>query len=361
MNCLVKLNLKTWSIILLIINMLSLVIRYNFMTEKFFTDSMHLMYIEQFGGIYDGSFTIAARFFNIINLFNINTLLEWSIYIGIIYFFINIFLVKNVTNIEFKKFIFLLLALVLTYLFEIGITKEVLQSIFYISIFTVCRLTSIKKSFYYLIIGSIILLSCSLFFREYYILTAIFSIGIYYILILIRQFNEKNNRAIFMFVFLILIMLTIFLLISSVVFPHEYSSIINLRTYRYQYLDGYTDSLIRDIISNQNNNVTIYIFNYILNCVRLLIPLELLIIGKVYYIPYIIYQTIFTYYYFGFIKKIQKTTTKDIVNFTFISSFVFVAVIMEPDFGSWARHQTVILPLIIECFIYDNIGEDKIE
>ena len=134
-----------------------------------------------------------------------------------------------------------------------------------------------------------------------------------------------------------------------------------LKSIKYQYLVASTDSFINDIMANSSANIFIYMVNYYANYIRLLFPVELLMIGKIYYIPFIAYQLMFLGNYINFIKNYMFINEKKMLIFSFITSFITVGAMMEPDFGSWARHQSVILPLVIECFMVDYVGEKNIE
>ena len=358
----IKLDWKFWSLILLIITILSINIRYILMSDKFFIDSSMLLYIEQTEKYTEGSFGRAARFFKIINFFDLNTLFEWSIYICVVYFFLNLFILKDVKKIRIEKLLFLILGVFLWYLFPAGITKEVIQSLFYIMILYICKnRTFFKRVWIKLFFGAFTLFVCSLTFRAYYILTAVFSITIFIALKIIKYFKMKRNKAVFSFFALSLMSVFLFMLIIQLFFPTEFNQVIFLKSIKYQYLVASTDSFINDIIANSSANIFIYMINYCTNCIRLLFPVELLMIGKIYYIPFIAYQLMFLGNYIDFIKNHMFINEKKMLIFSFITSFITVGAMMEPDFGSWARHQSVILPLVIECFIVDYVGEKNIE
>lgn len=358
----IKLDWKFWSLVLLIISILSINIRYILMSDKFFIDSSMLLYIEQTEKYTEGSFGRAARFFKIINFFDLNTLFEWSIYICVIYFFLNLFILKDVKKIRIEKLLFLILGVFLWYLFAAGITKEVIQSLFYIMILYICKnRTFFKRTWIKLFFGAFTLFVCSLTFRAYYILTAFFSITIFVALKIIKYFKMKRNKAVFSFFALSLMSVFLFMLIIQLFFPTEFNQVIFLKSIKYQYLVASTDSFINDIMTNSSANIFIYMVNYCANYIRLLFPVELLMIGKIYYIPFIAYQLMFLGNYINFIKNHMFINEKKMLIFSFITSFITVGAMMEPDFGSWARHQSVILPLVIECFMVDYVGEKNIE
>lgn len=343
----VILNNASWIVILFIMTLSSLFVRYIFFTEKFFVDSTNLLNIEQngyLGYFEENSFGAAAKFFYYINLFNVNTLFEWSLYLSIIYFFINFFILHDIKEISLLKFFFLLLSVFLWYLFGNGITKEILQENFFLMIYFICiKDNKINNNLLKIFAGVIFLIISAFCFREYYILIAFFSLIVYFNL---TYFNTKN--IVFFFPLACLISLCSFLYIVQFIFPEQYEMIINLRDGRYSYLMDHTDSFIGNIFTNANMSLSIYLINYILNFIRLLIPIELVIIGKFYYFPYIIYQLLFSYYYFRALNNLKILNNNQILSFVFITSFLIVSAMMEPDFGSWIRHQCACWMLVKE-------------
>lgn len=346
MKYIIKLNYKTWSMIIMTISIVSLTIRYTLMGDKFFADSIQLMSIEQSGIFSIGSFDVAALFFCYINFFDIGTLMGWSIYITIIYFFINVWILKDVKIVTIYGFCFIILSFFLWYLFVAGITKEILQGIFYLLIYCVCKgdLNNKIKLF----LGTTVLLGSAIVFREYYLLTAYFSVTTYIAIHIIRKFFGKTIKFYSLFL-VIIFMIMVFLLTTEILFPQEYVQIVTLRSSRYLYLEGYTDSLIKNIIDGDNFNIMIYIFNYIIIFFRLIIPLELLVNSKIYYIPFIVYQIMFTVNYFKELNECFNNSA--LLEVVFITSFLIVSAMMEPDFGSWARHQCVLIPISVSAYI----------
>ena len=345
------LDKKIWLLLLFSINIMAIIIRYMFLTDKFFNDSLDIISIERSMDLINltesGSFIFAAKIFYYINFFEIDNLLEWSIYISIIFFLIKYSIFKNIKKIEVLNFFILLIGIFLWYLFAVGITKEIIQTVFYLMMYFFINNDNIFKFAKRKIFVCIIILGISaIVFREYYILIAFFSLIIYLINIFVRkrQLNGISNYIYMMVLFLFY--LYIFLILISYVFPFQYERIINLRVEEYKYLlDMGTNSFIDNIILG--NNIYIYILNYIINYFRLLIPIELIFIGKIYYIPYIIYQCMFTYIYIKNICNLNNINDKKFVSIIFLTSFIFVSVIIEPDFGSWIRHQSACYMLLI--------------
>lgn len=347
----VILNKKIWVLFIIFISLISISIRYIFLTDKFFFDSLALLALERdfsiTGNFQDGSFGVTAMLFSYINFFNFKSLLEWSVYITVIFGIINFILLRKIYIIGLKKFIILVIGLLLWYLFAAGITKEVVQTLFYFCIyFFIVNNTFFKSVYSKVIIGIIILVISSLCFREYYILTAFFSGIIYLIYNFVRKKAIKGFKGYLFFIIIYLIVLIFFLIIAESVFYEGYLAIVNLRSIGYQYLiEGGTDSFINNVV--EGDGTFIYILNYIINYFRLLLPVELLFGGKIYYIPFVIYQTAFTYYYIKNICNLTKINSEKFICMIFLTSFIMVATMMEPDFGSWVRHQSACYMLFV--------------
>lgn len=351
MNYIVILNKKVWCSVILLITVLALTVRYMFFTEKFFVDSLNLLIYQKFGAITSsfgtGSRGFTAEFFYYINFFNIDNLLEWSIYISIIFFFINVLFLKNIYELKFNKFLLIAIALLLWYLFAAGITKEVVQTLVYFSIYFIIYNDNFCKSpFVKVIVGVGIIYCSSLVFREYYALVALLTIFVYCINQFLKdKFNHINKYLLLLTIYIL--MIVVFLFIISNIMPEEYTKIMILKNEVYATkLEGNTDSFIGNVL--YGDSLLIYMINYIINYFRMLIPLELLIVGKIYYIPFIIYQISFSYYYVKNIYNLQHIDEKKFLNIIFLTSYILVSVMMEPDFGSWVRHQTACYMFVVK-------------
>lgn len=349
----VRLNKKVWLCIILIISLISLAIRYTIFTEKFFVDSLMMLSMERNLNITgrlpleDGSYQSAAIFFYYINFFDLDSFMQWSVYISIIFFFINFYLVKDIKLIELKKFLLLITGLLLWYLFSAGITKEVIQSLFFITVYMLICSDKIKYKWIKFLIGIIIIYFSSILFRKYFILMAIFAIYIYIISTVLKKKNlSPKYYYIWMNIFS-MILVTFFLFIISVILPEEYSFIMVLRTdyYYTQLMEAGTDSLITALVPGES--LFIYMVNYIITYFRLLIPIELLFNIKIQYIPFVVYQLSFTYYYIKNISMMNIIDDKKFIALVFFTSYILISAIMEPDFGSWVRHQTAMYSLFL--------------
>lgn len=347
-----KLDANVWLVLLVLLTLATLYVRYQILTEKFFVDSMNIMAIERGSATESESYAAVARIFHFINFFDLNTLLGWTIYMDILFLGINFILLKDFKRSDLLCFLFMLTSLFLWYLFCAGITKDIIQTLFYITIYVFCVRKNFFSPFRRLLFGVIILLLCAFFIRSYYVLTAFFSVCVYCVFSLIKSRNSLNRHSVLSFLLAYCAGLAVFLAVVQLVFPQEYHMITTLRSSRYLYLlQNGTDSFIGDLFFGSENSLIIYLINYVINSVRLLFPVELIMIGKFYYFPFIIYIIIFSYYHLRTLGSLSKLNYEKLLALSFLTSFLGVAVMMEPDFGSWARHLSVTWPLMY-CLIH---------
>ena len=351
MNQKVIINKNIWILIISLIAILAIVIRYTLFTDKFFGISIGLLSWLKAGApsyntVYDSEGYAGLTLFYYIDFFNMETLIEWSIYISIIFIFVNIFLLKNIKLIALNKFLIILTSIMLWDLFAAGLTKEVIQTVFYLIIYYIITNKLIKKTGTKVILSSIVLYISSIYFRPYYILVAFFSIVVYGINSYLRRKTLKPVLYYIYSLILYLICIGIFLQIVSLTMPIEYSMITELRNSTGRLLLGEnTDSFIDNVFIG--NGLLVYMLNYFIIYLRLLFPIELLVGGKLYYIPFIIYQLSFSYFYIKNICRLKKLNDIKFVSLIFITSFILVSVMFEPDFGSWVRHQSACYMLLI--------------
>jgi len=144
-----------------------------------------------------------------------------------------------------------------------------------------------------------------------------------------------------------------------------FDDIIYLRYYSTLVLGGYTNTLISDVFQQipGQKNILLFVLNYFINLVRIVIPIEVLwksLSRGIIYVPLqlatnlliLLYiKVVSNFYKFKTITTIQKTVKikeyyiiKNIV--VYIVSFYMVSALFEPDFGSFFRHSTSLLPFL---------------
>lgn len=148
--------------------------------------------------------------------------------------------------------------------------------------------------------------------------------------------------------YLIILILVIFILIS-IIFCNFIVEILNIRmlTNKPRQDSIYAVTIINNILPF--NGITCSYINYLINTIRLLLPMELIFKGYKY-LPYVFFQLWFT-------KKLWKWKYNLDDKVILLYSFILVSGIFEPDFGSFFRHTTPYL-IIIRSKIYKR-GDKK--
>lgn len=287
MNYRIIMNKSIWMGLIFIISLLAILIKSTLFTDKFFYTGILLLDWLKLGApsyaVIPNGHSDVLYLFYYINFFNIDSLLEWNIYISVIFFFINFKILNNIYVIHLNKLLIILTSLMLWYLFSAGISKEIIQTLFFLVIYYVINnrrfIKTIKMK---LLIGILIIVISSIIFRPYYILIAFFTIIVYVINSYLKKKKIKPYLYYIYSLCLYILSILIFLQIISIFMPLEYTMITGVRTTVGRLLlSEYTDSFIGNVF--EGDSIYIYILNYIIIYFRMLFPLELLT-SKLYYL-----------------------------------------------------------------------------
>ena len=325
-------------------------IQFKFLPTKFFYDSNHILNIMQHGYIHfvqSDSYNNTALLFNTINIFNFNSLLEWSIFISILAdVYLLVFLSdKKIWNLRQIISLYCMLGLLNIYVFNLS--KDIIQFTVFAIIGAV--LGSSQKKQVKIVFVSLILFAESVLYRSYYILTALFFIAISVIIPLVFT-NQKRKgngiKTIFILVTILFIALLIFLEVSRFMRPDEYNELIIIRNKLTAGRVGESDAqtLIVNLIPD-NGNHFLFVINYFINAVRIIMPIELLPKG-LYYFPFFIFQILCTFSLFESIANLNKLSENARLAFYVMCAYYLVAFLFEPDFGSFVRHETATFPVL---------------
>lgn len=352
-------------LVLICIFPLSLILKiaqYTVLPPKFFYDSNHIKNIMQTGNltfIESDSYNNSALLFNAINFLNLNTLVEWSIAIAFIadiylfFFLIN----KKIESIKDTIIVFCFLGLLNIYVFNLS--KDIIQFSIFALIGLLIQSKKIKLSTKIILI-SLVFIAESILYRSYYILTAAFLI----IIAVCFPKLEKwfiSNTGVFKKILLILLslfaFLFVFLKISQYVKPEEYQELMEVRNKLTAGRVGDADSntVIVNLIQD-NGNHFLYLINYFINGFRILFPIELLPKG-LYYYPFFIFQIICS---IGIIKCLlkYKDLDKNMKLTLYVTlAYIIVAILFEPDFGSFVRHEAATFSILFMLLTYNSRTE----
>ena len=326
------------------------IIQYTILPDKYFYDSRKILAIMNGSALTDKGYSFTANFFKKINIFGFYDIKQWSIAISIVFliFFI-VFFSKRRFN--FIEFVYIIIAYALLNIYVFNLSKDIIQLFFFIIVYFICSNQKYSNKKKIIIVSGIFIIE-SLFFRTYYFIIGILTIGLYYIYCIFfenEKIQNKKRTGFIVIISFILFMFMIFILqkISS----ENYMLIINARSSSNIYRDS-TDAvtMINDIF--KNTNYFFFVINYIINTVRIMFPIELIVKG-IKYLPFIILQIFFS----GVLLKnlIHVKKEKSIYIFA-VMAFTMVSIIYEPDFGSVIRHESVLIMFVLELL---NNREDE--
>lgn len=326
---------------------------YNILPEKYRYDSRHVIEAMRGKSDADRSYEATADFYNAINIFSFDNIYDWNIFIGL---FSIIFVVRLIGGKEYNLnqsiFIFFSVFFLNIYTFVLG--KELIQIVFYLIIYLIIlsKMKDWKKN---IAIFTVFMIE-SIFFRVYYlIIGSIFMFLSYFGRI---KPTSSKKKSLVKIIFFTIIFMVIESYILSIVSKENYNSLILARegvnTFRIYNLDA--TSIINNVFPN--SNIIYFFINTIINILRMLFPIELLF-KSINYLPFVIYQTYITYILTIYTKKniINNKNNLDSM-FYIIISFLTVASIFEPDFGSLARHESALFMFILAISI-DNYQFNK--
>lgn len=356
-------------LVLLCIFPLSFILKlaqYTILPPKFFYDSNHIKNIMQKGNltfIESESYNNSALLFNAINFLNLNTLVEWSIAIAfvadiyLLFFMID----KKIESVEDIIITFCFLGLLNIYVFNLS--KDIIQFSVFVLVGLFIQSKKIKSPTKILFV-SLIFVAESFLYRSYYILTAAFLI----IIAICFPKVEKwfvSNKGFFKKIFLILLSLFVFLFIflslCQYIKPEEYQELMEVRNKLTAGRVGDADSntVIVNLIQDNGDNF-LYLVNYFINGFRILFPIELLSKG-LYYYPFFIFQIICS---IGIIKCVLKYKDLDEsmkLALYVMLAYIIVAILFEPDFGSFVRHEAATFSILFMLLTYNSITERRLE
>lgn len=340
-------------ILLFPIAIVAKMIEHLLLPDNYFYDSTRMLITSLKGmvkGSWGGNYEFTANLFAKLNIFNFTTLLQWSVLIGIIFDLLLIAAFIRIKGLDLLQSIFALMCVGLCNIYVFNLGKDIIQFV----LFAMCFLIIIEEW----IPNWLKVLGCaavfyweSTFFRNYYIIMAAFTIGVYIIIWIVRKKKIKLNFKKFILILVALYLLMyIFLNIAQVAMPEEYNDILECKAGT-EFMTAST--MIYDQIE-YGTNVNLFMLNYIINSIRMMFPIEL-VTGGAFYLPFLAFQVLLIYYIYQNIKKIHKISNNNVIALSVFVAFFMGSVLFEPDFGSFARHEAASFPIII-LLALDNLS-----
>lgn len=318
-------------------------IQFTLFPDKYFYDSKHILAVMNGTGYTDKAYTFTANFYNAINIFQLNSIYEWSIFLTTIgTIIIAILFLFNKKRYSIKQLLFIFASIALLDIYVFNLSKEIIQLLIFIIVYLIIKNKKIKNDLTKIAIISSVFIIESITFRIYYLILAALIPICYAAINESKRKNIKSEK----------IILTTIIAFFAITFvagyfsPEGLNSILTARSsvnqVRIASGDKDANTMIVEIFG-QNDNYLIFCLNYMLDYIRLIFPIELLFKG-LKYAPFVIYQFYLSYLVIKSISKYEhdKTLAKSV-----IIGFISISAIFEPDFGSFIRHQITLYPLLL--------------
>ncbi|MBW3091727.1 hypothetical protein KIH79_01905 [Bifidobacterium sp. 82T10] len=292
-----------------------------------------------------GSYEVAADLFRSVNFFALETMVDWSICLGIIFTALAVLMIIRADAPDFLQSLFVLatVGLLNIYIFTIG--KDIIQFSFFLAVYMILLLP-IDNSLVKILLSCGVLYYESTFFREYYVMIAALILAVYVILALFHSRQQLGVGSMLIIIALLFAVIYAMMMTAQRIMPDEYRQIMDLRAgYDIAFGDSADSAtLILNLIPG--DGLPLFMVNYVINAFRMMIPIELAMRG-VYYLPFFVFQCMVTAYMVNLLRQINRINDPTL----FLALCVFLgyalgSFIFEPDFGSWTRHEAATFPVL---------------
>lgn len=294
------------------------------------------------------SYDFPIKVYSIFKFLGMQTNLQWSIFVTTIFTVIMFLMLLRYKTYSTKEYIFIFFSMFILCWTVMNLNKDSIQLMFMLIIYKVCssNMTNKKK----IVISAMIFFVESLCFREYYILVAGLTLLIYFV---INKKLQNNDGKYLKDVFIIFGLFFIGIFLCQFVSKDSYNELVNRR----DSLENIENvrTIIKDKISG--SNFGIFMINYIINFFRIIFPIELIKFGAKYMI-FFVYQLMSTG---AIIKSLKKIKQEKLVFFVIVLAYTIMLVASESDFGTLARHQSVLMMFYITLLREDKKEELEIE
>ncbi|RSX56684.1 hypothetical protein [Bifidobacterium samirii] len=320
-----------------------------FLPDKYFYDNRRILSMAldlPTAVAWEGSYRVASDLFASINVFGLDTMLQWSICMGVLFTFVLIWMITRAYAPDWMQLVFVLATVGLLNIYVFTIGKDLIQFAFFFAAYLVITMPAGRGPVKILLVAAILYVE-STFFRAYYILIAALVVAVYVVLTCFRRlYGRLGLGTVAMIVTILFAGIWLMLALSSSLMPDEYETVMALRDDYDQVMDGNADSstYIRSLIPGEG--LPVFMANYVVNAMRMMVPVELALRGP-YYLPFFVFQTMVSVYLVNLLRRINRID--DPVLFLALCVFVgyvLASFIFEPDFGSWTRHEAATFPIL---------------
>ena len=317
---------------------------YDILPKKYFFDANHILGVMKGISATDKSYSYVANIFNRINFFNLTSVKEWGYAISIIFVPIIIVCLRKEKKYSIGQTIFIFASYTLLNIYVLGISKDIIQFVYFLLLYLIVSNKKIKNT-KKIILSCIVLLIEALLFRVYYAIMAMLIVTIYFVYIRFIRNKEINKKQFFKILVISLFLFFTEVFLVQLISYDNYDAILNARysVNIWRANDDNANTIINDLLG-KNTNYFKFIGNYLINFVRLMLPVELIFKG-VKQILFMIYQFTITS---NLAKSCKKIDDENCLWIIFVLSFIMISVIFEPDFGSFVRHETTMMLFLLE-------------
>lgn len=320
---------------------------------KYFYDSTSILAMvngdKKAYSLRDPIFQATVNVYRSINVFGFNTMTQWRLFLGITGCILLVPVLLALPRLSLLDTTLILCMLGLADIYVFQISKDMIQFLLFY-ILAVCLY--VAKNLYWFLYGLmfITLMYGAVLFRNYYVLIAILFILFIFIFALLEaaesHFHTRWLPLGIQFIIFGFIFFALFLAVMNQVAPSAFHSLATTRAATAAPRQGSADAqtVIVDLIpgSGLDSSLT----NTLINAIRMMIPVELLVKSS-RYLPFVLFQLLITgeWVAAGFDRKLHfgNRSTGALL---LLTAFFCVSFLFEPDFGSWAKHESTCITLI---------------
>ena len=327
---------------------------YDILPAKYFFDALHILGVMNGTAYTDTAYTYTANIFNGINILGFDNIQQWGFFVAIVFMPILISIIAKKKDYNSWQYLFIIASFTLLDVYVLGLSKDIIQFIYFFAIYLILsskKIGNIKK----IIFSCAVLLYEAVNFRVYYAIMAMLIISIYAIYELFIKNKSLNKKQ---FIKIICLSLCVFfgeVFIVQIISTANYNAILHARSgvNMWRTNDTAANTIINDVLG-LNTNYFKFMGNYLINTIRLMFPVELFVKGPIQ-IAFCMYQIFITINIIGSCKKMNESNCLWIIT---VISFFMVSIIFEPDFGSFVRHESALILIILEITRI-NFEKDK--
>lgn len=349
-------NRDTTLILMPIVAIIGKLIQFFILPDKYFYDSSRMQSMMNKDGkmqAWGDAYETVVDIFSKINYFGFTKIEQWSIELGIVFTILLMIIISRVKEMSLMESIYTLMATGLLNIYVFVLAKEPIQMFFFMCIMVIVFLP-IKNPVIKLLGGSLIYYWESNTFREYYIMMAVMSLVLFFIFYILKKMKKIRLIHVLIVVVFCYAVMFAFVYASQFAMPEEYKTVMTVR-------DEYANQDANTTIANiwpVEGNYGLFMANYVICSVRMMIPVELIVKSPVYF-PCFIYQIWILVYWIKGLKNLKRLNNDVLLALTFFTAYLFGSFVFEPDFGSWVRHEAATFPLF-HIMAYEYLGRRDI-